>query len=551
MSAPESNPTQVRAQVRADLADVPFREPIVDDHDPATHDAKPSGGSLAGLLEREAATRTHGASVDNKWLALTEAARRAIITSPDVRHTAAAFTAEPLSESLPRKAIGELAESDPRIARLAWVMRKTLGFVLELDPVPDDLLTPDLRHAPLLRRREDEINFLARWKSNHPDYYDDMLQETRTRVERSPGVTQAERDLVARRYRYARDVKLLGLMAELQEEPVGSAEAIDGVITHELKSGTRVVMTDEVHDASISLFDPQKWEQRRQLKDRVYMVTVDGKDYIMKERKTPRHTDVKKHGHKDGLTSQQEFEVAKEFSGPGTIRQRDIELRWEKPLGFVEFPDGYQFCLFESEPDLQTNSPRHQLTRVIMDSAEEYAEEFEQTRERARQIYHERQDLLWGFDTGDTTAARPKWFAISRAARRRNRVHEVQPRPDELTFQEFAQLKAHYLIEEARELLSQTMWSRDYINSDMDGHAFRVRKGKRPKLEIIGFDFEYYQKDPHDAERVKQNVWRANESGDRASGQAYRVAETRAIALAASYGMIEQIGWKLPPQEDD
>ncbi len=43
-----------------------------------------------------------------------------------------------------------------------------------------------------------------------------------------------------------------------------------------------------------------------------------------------------------------------------------------------------------------------------------------------------------------------------------------------------------------------------YINSDMDGYAFRLRQGKRPTLEIIGFDFEYYRKDPVDAEKIKQ-----------------------------------------------
>lgn len=41
MSAPESNPDQVRAQVEADLAGLPFRQPIVDDYNPAIHDIQP------------------------------------------------------------------------------------------------------------------------------------------------------------------------------------------------------------------------------------------------------------------------------------------------------------------------------------------------------------------------------------------------------------------------------------------------------------------------------------------------------------------------------
>src|SRR5690606_17465649 len=115
-------------------------------------------------------------------------------------------------------------------------------------------------------------------------------------------------------YRYARDVKLLGLMSELQDQPVSDLAPKDGLVTHEFKSGTKLVMTSEAYQANPSLLDPKTWEKRRQLKDRVYVVTVGGAEYIMKERKTDRHTDVKRSGHKDGLSSHQEFEVAKEFA---------------------------------------------------------------------------------------------------------------------------------------------------------------------------------------------------------------------------------------------
>ncbi len=527
MPAPESSPDRARALVEDDLAGVSFPNPVVDEYDPDVHDPQPDDGDWSRrdrVLENETARKAQEAKVDRHWLALTEAARRAIIVSPDVRHGAATFTEEPLSEVLPQIAMSKLSESDPRTARLAKRMGKTLGPVLELDPVPDERLMPDISNAPPLLRRGDEIGYLAGLRSGTSEHYVDSLRDTRERVKQFPGVTQAERGLVARRYRYARDVKQLGLMAELLEQPIVSPEARDGVITHELSSGTKLVMTGEAFNDTPALFDPKRWESRSQLKDRVYVVTVDGKEYIMKERKTPRHTDVKEHGHKDGLTSQEEFEAAKEFSNLGTIRKGDIELRWEKPLGYVEFPDGYQFCLFESEPDLKTDGTEYHLLREIMDSAEEYTEEFEQTRERAKQIYRERKDLLGGFND-----------------------KEAQPTTPELTFEEFAKLKARYLIGEARELLSQTLWDHGYTNSDSDGYAFRLHKGRRPTIEIIGFDFEYYRKDPKQAEIIKQDVQLSNESGDSVK-IAKRVARTRALAVAASYGMMEQMGKKLPPQ---
>jgi hypothetical protein len=77
-----------------------------------------------------------------------------------------------------------------------------------------------------------------------------------------------------------------------------------------------------------------------------------------------------------------------------------------------------------------------------------------------------------------------------------------------------------------------------------------LHKGNRPTLEIIGFDFEYYKKDPKDAERTKQSTQRYKESGKGTDMQASRGSGERAIYLAASYSMLEQLGWNLPPKKD-
>lgn len=549
MLVPEkSNADQIRVEVEADLAGIPFREPVIDNK--TVYDIVP-GEDFSALRSRvsadEAAREEQHARIERQWVVLTELARRAIIALPDESKWLADIMATPLSEDLPRKTVAKLAETDPRIAGFAEVTRNTLGYVLGLDSVPDELFEPDLYNSPALYRREDVVNALTYFKNeNLPDAYRDFLQGAQKQVECSPGVTPAERDLAARRYRYARDIKLLNLMAELKEQPVVDREAKDGTVTYELRSGTKLVMTSEALEANPMLLDPRKWESRHQLKDRVYIVVVDGKECIMKERKTPRHTDTKKHGHIDGLTSQQEFEVAKEFSDLGTIRQGDIELRWEKPLGYVEFPDGYQFCLFESEPGLETDAPQYQLADEIVDSAEEYAEEFAQVKQRAREIYNERKDLLWRHRDSDVIAG-SRWQAFSTVFRRQKKAREDQPKPDDLMLNEFAQLKADRIIDEARDLLSQTMRDHGYTNSDLDGYAFRLHKGKRPIVEIIGFDFEYYSKDPEGAERITRDIQEG--SGGR-NLQAYLSTATRAIVLAASYGMDEQTGKRLPPRED-
>ena len=543
----------ILAQVEADISGVEFRTPVVDEHDPeifehrvgeSNYDYYDRIDAHHALLERK------DKAIDREWLVLTEAARRAINESPDVRAVATRYTSEPLSELLPSQAANELREKDPKILATAESIGGLLAPLLELEPVPDAVLNPDVRWAPIQKPRADVVDSLLNSKQNYPEYYDQSLKDAIWRVETWPGVTPAEKRLVARRYTYGRDVKLLGLMAELHDQPIEQGSDRPDIVTHTLKSGTKLVMTGEAYESSPELLNPQKWEGRRQLKDRVYSVRVDGKDYIMKERKTARHTDTLEHGHKDGLTSKEEFEVAREFAALGTVRHGDIALRWEKPLGYVEFPDGYQFCMFEREPKIQKNGPGDALTRAIMESPDEYKEEFDQIQQSAKEIYHDRQDLLRHFGEQSSTQ-KPKRFALSPSARRRKSKTIDEPQPDELTFEEFAGLKAYYMIEEAREEYNTELLRRGYIDGDgKKDYAFNVRAGSRPTLELFGFDFEYYEKNVEDAasQLARNNTY--YQSGLAAEHNSYHFDNKRRIVLAASYAIMDNIGWKIPPKED-
>ncbi len=397
---------------------------------------------------------------------------------------------------------------------------------------------------------------MPRWWKDGPEAYSEMLDHTRQQVERSPGLSNAEKELVARRYRYARDVKMLGLMAELHDQPMESTQAEDGLITHQLSSGTKLVMTEEAYSTAPSLLDPESWEGRQELHDRVHKGQVNGKEYILKERKTARHMSTVKGGHVDGLTSEQEFRVAQEFADLGTIRRGDIELRWEKPLGYVEFPDGFQFCLFESEPGMSTGRSTPPLARDILAARGEYEAEYQEVSQRAKEIYEQRKDLLWNVEPDAGTLPPPKRIALSRAARRHKRLYREQQeqpesQPDKLTFEEFAGLTASHMVDDGWKLLQQTVLDRGYVDRETDGYGLRLRKGKRPTLEVIGFDFEYYKTDPESASQIKRNIEDSNERGMSAQLHAsFKVPYDRAITRAASYAMLESKGFKLPPEPE-
>lgn len=208
---------------------------------------------------------------------------------------------------------------------------------------------------------------------------------------------------IARRYRYARDMTLLGLTALVH----GASPVVQngGELLGLQGEGVQVAVTAEAAAANPGLLEPRQWESRRQIKDRVYGARVAGREYIMKEHKTPRHMHTKKNGHVEGLTSREEFETARKFASLGVIRQGDIQLRWEKPVGYAEAPH-YQFAVFEPETDLlegveKTEPPTRALAKEIVRSKQAYLQEYKAVRKAAKELYddgtrNEMLNQLWG-----------------------------------------------------------------------------------------------------------------------------------------------------------
>lgn len=527
----ETLPPPDLAQIDYDLANMQFREPVVGAYVPDVHDRRPEESILSQTTRISEHAQREEAYLDQAnrpWLAVTEAARRDILADPEFRQTAAGFNSAPLGEELAGKAVREFAALDPRIARLAQTAGKTLGRKLALEPVPDSLLVPDITNAPSLVSPGFAKERLANTKLYSPDEVYTAIRDDLAKTTAKGGVTQAERRLAASRYRYARDIKVLGLMAELHDNPIDVPVVENDTVVHNLPSGTTIGMTPEAFLEHPTLLDPATWQNRRQLKDRVYAVIIDGQEYIMKERKTPRHTDTKRYGHIDGLTSAQEFAVAREFADLGTIKQDGSELHWERPLGYVEFPDGYQFCLFESEPDLDTEWPTAVLEAAINEKQDAYAAEFGEIAARAQDILRDRKDLI------------PRYLLEDQPA--------LQETTTGFSFEEFAQLKAGLTISHAKNTLTSVMQNQGYVNSDEDGFGFRIKPGEKPMLEIMGFDFEYYTYDPGKAAEIAATKQRAIRSGQLTPQHELFISDPNAIKIAAAWAMRERLGVAIPPK---
>ncbi len=438
---------------RFTLENIEVREPVLDDQLPERFDF---------------------ARIDEQWGLLTEAVRQEMLADPTVRDFVAQQTTTPVSESLPNNFLLGLS-ADARVARLEQRYAQEIGAFLALPAIPDEILTPDVSHAPRL----ESPAFVLRNFDPESEAFQKQAQHFIDGGRFAKGITGDERKMVAKRYRFARDIKLLALGAEIAQQPQPLLRDEKGEIV--LPSQTTIDISQEDAASRPELLNPQQWIKRKQLKDRVHVVEAESSRYILKEKKTARHTDTKQGGHQQGLSSAAEVRTARHFQEHGRIEQGDLAVNWEKPVAAVTFPDGFQFAIFEYQEGL---IPADDLQRILSEAIKQHRAQFEtefrEIKAAAGKFWNDRR--VWSH-------YEPKVGALEAAARM------VKLKKVELTFDDFAMIKAYRMQGQAQALLAKTMLKSGYRNSDLDGFAYKTPvSGGGLKLEIVGFDFEYFEK---------------------------------------------------------
>jgi hypothetical protein len=310
-----------------------------------------------------------GQHLSHEWHALTGQIQRGIQTNPAVRETIAALASEPLDQHLALNALQLASKADDHVQSLMSRYDKQIVSYLNQPDVPEEFARVDLQHAHLTQ-----------------------------------SINNAELLLIVNRYVYARDIKLLSLMASIKQEKAGLQFDEHGETT--LENGIHIVVNTDNAAENAELTYPELWQNRRQLKDRVWEATINGRPHIIKERKTDRHTDTRKYGHIDGLTSAQEFATAKMLHDHATIDHGPAQVSFEEPEAYVEFPDGpdgypgFQFLITRYEPDLivedddkeSDTPPGTVLTRLheALEAAGDHAPgKAEDLMARTQQLYQE------------------------------------------------------------------------------------------------------------------------------------------------------------------
>lgn len=448
------------------------------------------------VIGRRFLEETPRMELDREWGLVTEAIRREIRDHPATRSSLATLVTHPVDETLPLEMLSRVSTVDQRVARLQRRYQEQLTKYLSFPPVPEKEIVPDIRNASLLSTPAELIPALQRLYKDEPE----RIQEAVDVYIRSGyflrGITPDERDMAIQRSRFARDCKLLSLGAEMLQQGVVTPNEQGEV---HLPSGTTMVIAPERMNDCADLLNPLEWRRRRQIKDRVYEIQAGTSTYILKERKTKMHTDTKQHGHVPGLTARQEFETARYFREHGELEQGNVAVRWENPIACIAFPDGFEFTVYEFEEQLmKVQDAVEKTTAAICERREQFEDEFKQVAAAAErwketpqalrvQVYEPESDLMIVVRT----------------------LFNKKPKPKPLTFEQFAQVKAHRMKEQAKDLMTEAIYTSGYTNSDSDGFAFTVQQSPSVRLEIFGMDFEYFARER--AEETRERFRRHRE----------------------------------------
>lgn len=426
------------------------------------------------VIESDRQFRDTATQLQRGWGLITKAILQEMRVNPNLRSAIAPFIQTPLSETVPSQLLQVSIQASPRIDRLYTRYKPLFDALLALPPVPEHLLDRDVKTTEHSIHLPDIASYYKNGdEAERQDIVVWLLNFSKT-PERK-GVTNTEKELIWLRYPMARDVKLLALAAVWQDHPPTSSE---------LTSNTTLLSTPEhgVHAVSNTqdtkllarLINPANWERRVQIKDRVYRIQVDGKPYILKEQKTNRHRDTMSSGHKITHSSLKEFLIAQQFSDEGNRSGESLDLIWEKPIGAVEFPDGYQFVVFEYQDDLI---------------------------EGERTTYHLMNSLIQNWDCLEPDYKDAISSINSILAESTNALND--PDLPTLVDGKFTCTREDYIQARLRYIIDVTLFLRDsviselgYRNKDAQSPAYRViRSGNTLRVQMFGYDFEYYVND--------------------------------------------------------
>lgn len=246
-----------------------------------------------------------------------------------------------------------------------------------------------------------------------------------------------------------------------------------------LPSGTHINYHIPDDTLKSEILNPENWKNRRELKDRVYEITIGDRLYVLKEKKTNRHRDTMKGGHFDGLTSIDEYKTAKFFKENCVLEKELIKLNWETPIASVTFPDGFQFVIYEHEKEfIPESNVLSTLYFEILNRKEIFEDEYNIIKNKCLNLIES-----------------PKVENYQDVTLKDKILGLFGLKDNSLSFDDFCKVKALMLYRGSKGFLEETVIKNGFNNRDRFGYGFKINSSEKGsfQLEIFGYDFEYYE----------------------------------------------------------
>lgn len=248
---------------------------------------------------------------------------------------------------------------------------------LAIDSIPEEEIIWKLSKS---FRIKDSMNILLDNLASAQQFYPEEFQKILTNGYRHIWVTSEELYILIQRYRFAREVKILAIMDSVKrlwnESKIWELIQLENWLEYQISSS---VKQEELK----GLLDPTFWKNRTLIKDRVHLVDIWGKLYIMKEWKSPKHTD---HAtwDKDPISSYSEFMMAEELYQKWSLKLWDFSVSVERPIVYIKTPDGYSFVLFEAVRSPDPYVYIDQIRSHIQEYQDSYRDEFAELNKRLK-----------------------------------------------------------------------------------------------------------------------------------------------------------------------
>jgi hypothetical protein len=161
---------------------------------------------------------------------------------------------------------------------------------------------------------------------------------------------------------------------------------------------------------------------------------------------------------------------------------------WEEAVGYVEYPDGFSFCVYRFEPGLSPDFPETELKASMRANRAGLQGELDDISQRATQFMdHPYVRAAQHSEPEPGVASKVR----GRLGRLLGRSEAGAPTGNADHFDEYVAIKTSHMAERAALITKDTIEELGMTNTDQDGFAYRMPDPSEPVVEVVGFDYEY------------------------------------------------------------